>query len=227
MSTAHIAKNLEQIRNKKGYTQEQIANFLGVSRLTYGNIESGKRDITVKELEQLSAFYNIPLVEIFDTPRNNDKFEQMYFYVLGHFKDHGIPKTKLAKILYLADFSCFYDNLEPMSGVRYVRREYGPVADIFFELTEDLYDKGKINIETLDYAFLIKSSSRSQNYDLLTTEDKERLDKICSLWQDKRTSEIVNYTHEQKPWKSCRDGEYIPYELIIQEDPDHVYAPSS
>ena len=227
MPTAHIAKNLEQIRNKKGYTQEQIANFLGVSRLTYGNIENGKRDVTVKELEQLSAFYNIPLVEIFDTPRNNDKFEQMYFYVLDHFKDRGIPKTKLAKILYLADFSCFYDNLEPMSGVRYVRREYGPVADTFFELTEDLYDKGKINIETLDYAFLIKPSSRSQDYDLLTDEDKQRLDKICSLWKDRRTSEIVNYTHEQKPWKSCRDGEYIPYELIIQEDPDHVYAPSS
>jgi len=109
--------------------------------------------------------------------------------------------------------------------VRYVRREYGPVADIFFEMTEDLYDKGKINIEPLEYALMIKLTSIEQEDNLLSDEEKSLIDRICSFWKDKRTSEIVNFTHEQKPWKMCRDGEYIPYSLIIQEDPDHVYTP--
>jgi hypothetical protein len=148
----------------------------------------------------------------------------MYFYILRYFKK-GIPKTKLAKLLYLADFSSFYDNLLPMSGVRYVRREYGPVADIFFETTEDLYDKGKIDIEALDYALMIRPTTTEQEDSLLTDEDKCRLSKICDFWKDKRTSEVVNFTHEQKPWKACRDGEYIPYSLIIQEEPNRVYAP--
>jgi len=224
MVMSEVASNIEKMRTSLGLTQAQVAGVLGVSRVTYISVEKGKRDLTISELEKLSAFFNVPIAELFDQPRNNEKFRQMYFYILRHFKK-GITKTKLAKLLYLADFGYFYDNLLPMSGVRYVRRDYGPIADIFFELTDDLYDKGKINIEPLDYALMIKSASSKQEYDLLSEEEKGLIDKICNFWQDRRTNEIVNFTHEQKPWKMCRDGEYIPYSLIIQEDPDHVYAP--
>ena len=220
----NVVSNIEKIRTARGLTQEQVADVLGVSRATYINIKKGARDLTTSELEKLSAYFNVPIAELFHQPRNNEKFKQMYFYILRYFRE-GITKTKLAKLLYLADFSHFYDNLAPMSGVRYVRREYGPVADIFFELTDDLYDKGKINIKPLDYALMINSTSIEQEDSLLSDEEKELLDKICNFWKDKRTSEVVNFTHEQKPWKMCRDGEYIPYSLIIQEDPNHVYAP--
>ena len=223
---SEVASNVEKIRSSHGLTQEQVAGVLGVSRATYISVTKGRRDLTTGELEKLSAFFSIPIAEFFDQPRNNEKFKQMYFYILRFFRD-GIPKTKLAKLLYLADFSFFYDNLTPMSGVRYVRREYGPVADIFFELTDDLYDKGKINIKPLDYALMVSPTTIEQEDSLLSIEEKNLLNEICSFWKDKRTSEIVNFTHEQKPWKMCRDGEYIPYSLIIQEDPNHVYAPNT
>jgi transcriptional regulator with XRE-family HTH domain len=224
MAVGKVIENITNIRSTRGFTQEQIAGVLEMSRATYINVEAGKRDLTTGEIEKLSAFFNVPIPELFDQPRNNEKFRQMYFYILRYFKN-GIPKTKLAKLLYLADFSSFYDNLQPMSGVRYVRREYGPVADIFFEMTEDLYDRGKIDIETLGYAFMVKPTTTEREDGLLTDDDKRRLSKICDFWKDRRTSEVVNFTHEQKPWKACRDGEYIPYSLIIQEDPGRVYAP--
>ncbi|MDL2235798.1 DUF4065 domain-containing protein [Christensenellaceae bacterium OttesenSCG-928-L17] len=219
-----IANNIERIRNARGITQEQVADVLGVSRATYINVESGKRDLNTSELEKLSAFLNIPISELFDQPRDSEKFKQMYFYVLSHFKG-GVPKTKLAKLLYLIDFSNFYDNLIPMSGVRYVRRKYGPVADVFFEMTDDLFENGKINIQPLNEAFMIEPTTMDEEYGLLSDEDKARIDRICEFWKNRRTSEIVNFTHEQKPWKECRDGEYIPYSLIIQEEPNRVYAP--
>lgn len=150
----------------------------------------------------------------------------MYFYILKHAGKNGkVPKTKLAKLLYLADFRNFYEALEPMSGVRYIRREYGPVADIFFETTEDLFDNGKIDIEPYNGALMIRSTTSDIGDDLLSTSEKQRIREICSLWKNKRTTEIVNFTHQQKPWRACRDGEYIPYTLIVQEDPDHVYQP--
>lgn len=222
-----IAENISKARAVRGLTQEQVANFLGISRATYNNIESGKSKPNVDIIERLSTILNVPVAEFFDEPRNNEKFKQMYFYILENFKS-GIPKTKLAKLLYLADFSYFYDYLESMSGVRYVRREYGPVADIFFEMTEDMYDKGEINIDILSGGanmMSIKSSTYNPDDSLLSDKEKERLGAICELWKDKRTEEIVNYTHGQKPWKACLDGEYIPYSLITQENPDHVYTP--
>ena len=224
MAVSNVVNNIELLRNARGLTQEQVADMVGVSRATYINVTKGRRDLTISELEKLAAFFDVTIAELFDQPRNNEKFRQMYFYILRHFQE-GVTKTKLAKLLYLADFGHFYDNLSPMSGVRYVRREYGPVADIFFELTEDLYDKGKIDIEPLDYALMIRLTSKDQEDDLLSDDEKRLIDMVCGYWKDKRTSEIVNFTHEQKPWKMCRDGEYIPYSLIIQEDPDHVFTP--
>jgi transcriptional regulator with XRE-family HTH domain len=222
-----LSQNIEQLRKARNFTQEHMSNELGISRPTYINIENGERDPSVSELEKIAAIFGVSAGELLSSPRNNKKFEQMYFYLLRKFKS-GVPKTKLAKLLYLTDFSNFYNTLESMSGVPYVRREYGPVADIFFELTENLYDKGKINIEPLDGgALMIQSTSKDISDDLLSHDDKKLMDKIFNVWKNKRTQTVVNFTHEQKPWKACRDGEYIPYSLIIQEDPEHVYAPAA
>ncbi|MDR1070838.1 MAG: DUF4065 domain-containing protein [Gracilibacteraceae bacterium] len=190
MAMSEVTNNVERLRSSRGLTQEQTADVLGISRGTYISAAKGKRDLTTGELEKLSAYFSVPIAEFFDQPRNNEKFKQMYFYILRYFRD-GIPKTKLAKLLYLADFGWFYYNLTPMSGVRYVRREYGPVADIFFELTDDLYDRGKINIKPLDYALMINSTTIEQEDGLLSDEEKELLDKICVFWKDKRTAEII------------------------------------
>ena len=221
--TSIVVDNIEKLRIAKGLTQKNVADILGITRATYNKVENGTRELTTSELMSLSLYFDVPVAELFDQPRDVEKFQQMYFYILSYFKD-GIPKTKLAKLLYLADFSNFYENLESMSGVRYRRRQYGPVADVFFEITDDLHERGKINVESVNDAFIIRPTSKQETY-LLSAEDTALIDKILSYWKDKRTAEIVNFTHEQKPWKSCREGEYIPYSLIIQEEPDHVYAP--
>lgn len=219
-----LYQNIERLRKQRKITQEQMAKMLGLSRPTYINMENGEREPSASELEKLAAIFGVSISELLGGLRNNKKFEQMYFYVLRKFKN-GVPKTKLAKLLYLADFSYFYDNLEPMSGVTYIRRDYGPVADIFFETTDNLFDMGKISIEPLDRALMIKSASVLENDDLLSDAEKTRMDEIVEFWKDRSTQEIVNFTHEQKPWRSRMDGEEIPYVSIIQEDPDHVYTP--
>lgn len=221
-----IAKNIEKLRIERGLTQEEAGEILGLSRATYNGVENNKRPITVDELEKLADYYGVSVDSVFSRPRNVLKFEQMYLYILQHFKN-GIPKTKLAKLLYLADFRNFYDELEPMSGVSYIRRQYGPVADVFFETTDTFYDDGKINVVPEEFMFRIVPVAAPTEYDLLSDNNKKCLDEICELWKDKRTAEIVEFTHQQKPWMACRDGEIIPYSLIIQEDPDNVYTPHS
>ncbi len=220
-----LVNKVRELREEANLTQDQVAEKLGMSRATYIAVETGRRDLSASEIADVAAMYKITMPELFGQRRNNMKFMQMYFYILSKFRD-GIPKTKLAKLLYLADFRNYYENLEPMSGVYYVRRQYGPLADCFLDLTDILYDSGKISIDKLpEGAFIIRSKSYVQSYDLLSDNEKKEMDEICELWRNKSTREIVNYTHEQKPWASCRDGEYIPYELIIQEDPEHVYTP--
>lgn len=221
-----IAKNIEKLRNERGLTQEEVGAALGFSRATYNGIENGKRPIAVDELETLANYFGVTVGSFFGRPKNTRKFEQIYLCILSHFKE-GIPKTKLAKLLYLVDFSNYYSNLEPMSGVSYIKRRYGPVADVFFETTDNLYNEGMIDIVPEEFTLRIKPLADHEIFDLLSSDEIKRINEISELWKDKRTAEIVNFTHHQKPWMACRDGEVIPYSLIIQEDPDNVYAPHS
>ena len=218
-----IIKQVIRLREQTGLTQEAVAKALGVSRQTYIQVEQGGRDLSLRELETLASIFGISPDYFFTQPIDMQKFEQMYLYILG--KLGPVTKTKLAKLLYLADFRNFYETLEPISGVRYVCRSYGPVPDVFFELTNEFFDEGKIDIRPEGDALIINATSKANSADALSDEEKRRIDEIVELWRNKRTQEIVNFTHEQKPWRSCHNGEYIPYELIIQEDPDHVYQP--
>ena len=219
-----IAHNIEKARTERGLTQEEAGKIIGLSRATYNGVENGKCPLSVDRLEKLAEYYGVSAEWFLGRPRKVHKFEQMYLYILSHFKD-WLPKTKLAKLLYLADFWSYYEDLEPMSGVSYIRRQYGPVADIFFETTDNFYDNGQIDIIPDEFMLRIKARTVNSEWDMLTRKDTQRLDTLCELWRNRRTAEIVNYTHNQSPWMACRDGEIIPYSLIIQEDPDNVYAP--
>lgn len=144
-------------------------------------------------------------------------------------KDGKIPKTKLAKLLYLADFAWFYHSLESMSGMQYRKIVYGLVPDIFFRVLDELEEDGKIIIDRKcddgKDMFLVSESESNKNEKIQTisTEEKDLMKKIAEKWKDKKTQEIVNFTHNQLPYSLCRENELIPYELITQEDPDSVY----
>lgn len=45
---------LKTIREEKGLTQENVANMVGISRSTYGHIESGERGVTVSNAKKIA-----------------------------------------------------------------------------------------------------------------------------------------------------------------------------
>ncbi len=228
-----IANKIKELRNSKGITQEDIANRLGVSRPTYIDIESGKRSLTIEELNKLSYILSTPFEELlFDTAlvQTNDfgmdKYKQIILNCLkfgGDSRDGKTTKTKLAKLSYLADFAWFYENLEPMSGLAYKRLPQGPVPETYFRVVEELFEDGLINIQLKGTAQMISLNEQSAPQNKLSSEELRLVKKIASKWKDKNTEEIVEFTHNQLPWKICKPNELIPYELITQEDPDNVY----
>jgi hypothetical protein len=159
---------------------------------------------------------------------NYDKYKQMILAYLRAFTtphDGKVPKTKLAKLLYLADFAWYYNHLESMSGAQYLRREFGPVPDDYFRALAELEEAGKVNIERKDDAILVSlgEGARKPAANLLSAEEKGLIRAITKKWKDKKTREIVDFTHQQLPYKLCAPDEVIPYELITQEDPEYVY----
>jgi transcriptional regulator with XRE-family HTH domain len=56
-----IGKNLKQIRIENNYTQQQIADVLKISRISYGRYENNQREISIFYLKKLAEFYNVTL----------------------------------------------------------------------------------------------------------------------------------------------------------------------
>ena len=55
-----ISENLFLLRTYYGYTQQQIASFLGCERSTYTHLERGKTLLSVYHLYVLSELYRLP-----------------------------------------------------------------------------------------------------------------------------------------------------------------------
>ncbi|MEK7607731.1 MAG: helix-turn-helix domain-containing protein [Patescibacteria group bacterium] len=219
---------IKALRKERGFSQSFMAEKLNISRPSYIGIERGSRKITLEEAEKLKDFFGISIEEFANaTLPQYDKYKQM---ILAYLKssistDGKVPKTKLAKLLYLADFAWYYQNLKSMSGMQYLRRAYGPVPDPYFRALAELEEEGKILVDYKGDAFLISlsGSSSKQKFNLLEIREVELIKKIGAKWKDKKTRDIVDFTHEQLPYKICAPDEVIPYELIIQQDPDYVY----
>lgn len=226
MTNAYAAL-IKNLRRKKRVSQQEIADKIGVSRTSYIAIEQGKKELSLKEAGVLSELFGVTLEDLSSgNDKKYKKYEQMLFVFLRNISGDGkITKTKLAKFLYLADFGWFYGTHESMSGLPYRKIEHGPVPDYYFRLLEELDGDGKISIKLKDKALLISETRTGQKVgdNMLNIEEKKLIKKIVKNWRDKSTKEIVDFTHNQLPYVFTDKGAIIPYELITQEDPKHVY----
>ena len=222
------AKFIKVLRTERKFSQSFVADKLGLSRPSYIAIEHGNRELTLDEAEKLKDLFGISIEEFAKaTLPKYDKYKQMIvaFLKSSISTDGKVPKTKLAKLLYLADFAWYYEKLESMSGMQDLRRAYGPVPDPYFRALDELEGDGKIEIDHKGDALLVSlsGSSPKQKFDLLNEKEIELIRKIGAKWKPKNTRDIVDFTHEQLPYKLCAPDEVIPYELITQQDPDYVY----
>ena len=232
----NLINNIERARLARGYTQEQVAQTIGVSRPTYINIESGKKELTVRQAEALSSMLRIGMDDILgladgtsvftDVMHSTEKYKQIILNALkyGADEDGKITKTKLAKIVYLSDFIWYYLKSSPMSGMSYRKLPRGPVADVYFRALDEMEEDGLIIRELKGKAILFSLIEKEPPAGKLTDEEIKLIEKVGRAWSGKSTNDIVNFTRDQLPWQICRDGEIIPYSLISQEEPERVYG---
>lgn len=59
-----INESLKNIRKSKGFSQEHVADYIGIDTTNYGRIERGQSSITFDRLEQLAELYEMTVVEL-------------------------------------------------------------------------------------------------------------------------------------------------------------------
>jgi len=68
-----IGLRIKQLRAKAGFTQDQLAYSIDISRSYLAEVETGKRNISSVNLERICGGLGVSLAEFF----NNELFEQV------------------------------------------------------------------------------------------------------------------------------------------------------
>lgn len=56
---------LIEARKKERYTQQQVADYLGISRITYAKMEKNPGDITLDDARKLAILFKVDVRDIF------------------------------------------------------------------------------------------------------------------------------------------------------------------
>lgn len=62
-----LGQILKDLREAKGLRQQDLAEYLGVARGTYGHYEINRREPDLKTLKKLANFYNVSMDYFLDT----------------------------------------------------------------------------------------------------------------------------------------------------------------
>ena len=66
-----VHEKIRLVRQLKGWSQEDVANKLGMSPNGYGSIERGETDVNLSRLEQIAEMFGIKLSDLLELTEKN------------------------------------------------------------------------------------------------------------------------------------------------------------
>lgn len=232
-----LGKRIQILRESFGLSQETLAEHLEISRQAVGQIEKGDRKVDSLELVKIASFLSISIEDLLspkeqlDDPRASHKISEVKFdaeklqnlllYILE--KCGGKPnigETVIYKLLYFIDFEATESLGHPITGMPYVRLQYGPVPrkKEYEKVLQQMIKNNQLKIIFHEYHGL-----RQKRYINLSEPNRKNFSKVeeeiinRNLMQlsDMKAAEITHYVHGDIPWKQTPENEIIDYNLAF------------
>lgn len=241
MTQKQLGRRIYSLREGLEMSQEALADYLGITRQAVGQIEKGERKVDSLELMKLASFFSMPLGDMLqaETKKSNEPLQQsklidycfdrerlrhLLLYVLE--KCGGKPnlgETVLYKLLYFIDFEAVEILGRPLTGMSYVKLQYGPVPRKceYESVTKEMTEKGELKI--FSHEFYGKPQKRyvalrEPNIEVFTKTEEALINRNLNQLSDMKAGEITHYVHGDIPWKKTPDGEVINYGLAFQRE---------
>lgn len=134
-------------------------------------------------------------------------------------KEENIKKMKLMSLLYYADMLYYQRYGSSMSGIRYVRQNYGAIAEnmnIFFGIMEeDGLIKNEIRYTRKNEHHLITSTCEFPEGILLDSE-MDVLREVSQRFSSMDTKDTVRCLRREKNYQSTKEGTFISYKNAVK-----------
>jgi transcriptional regulator with XRE-family HTH domain len=116
-----LARNLRQLRESRGLTQQQMAKLAGLPRATWSHLESGEANPTLAVLQKTAMALSVTLEELLSTPRATGRF-----YPAGSLPVRERGRAQIRRLLPDPIPGMHIDRMELPSGVRMTGSPHTP-----------------------------------------------------------------------------------------------------
>jgi transcriptional regulator with XRE-family HTH domain len=249
LTQPQIGQRIAQLRIAKDLSQEDLAKRIGISRPSLTQIELGKRNLDTLELFSLSRALQFSLDEFVSddfkveaVPQSEKtkikdktelrisvpemdipKFKNVLLYILEQCAGKpNIGETVLDKLLYFCDFNYYELYEEHLTGARYKKLPFGPVPQKLGAIINQMIDQNQLKRVKTEYHGLPQTRYLPlEKADLmqLSAAEKTVIDDVVRQMGDWNANKISDYSHQDKPWKATKDGDYISYNLVFYRRP--------
>ncbi len=248
LSQKEIGQRISTLRKARGFSQENLAQKIRISRSSLTQIEQGNRNINILEFQALAMelgfslddFVSKNFVEqqvlkggVEQEPELREerisvpvlkinKFKNVLLYLLE--KCAGKPnvgETVLYKLLYFSDFNYYELYEEHLTGAQYKKLPFGPVPQKLISIINQMIDHKqlkRIKTEYHSYQQTRYLPLQKADLSLLKASEKEVIDKVIEQMSDWSAKAISSYSHKDMPWLASKDGEEIDYELVFYRE---------
>lgn len=246
LSQKKIGQRLTDLRKRRGFSQEDLAKAVKISRSSVAQIELGNRSVNIMELQRLSIVLGFSLDDFVsgdfgmdqdveesvikepETERISvpsikvDKFKNVLLYILE--KCAGKPnvgETVLYKLLYFSDFNYYelYEN--HLTGANYRKLPFGPVPQKLDSILQQMITNNQLKRVKTEYHGYPQTRYlplEKSNLTELRASEKEVIDRVIEQFSDWSATAISNFSHKDMPWLASKEGEDIDYELVFYRE---------
>lgn len=233
ISPKSIGQRIRSLREERGLSQEDLAKALGIHRQSVSLIEKGNRDLTATELDDLARFLQVSFDEILapevrgqSTDHSSgmrfqpEKLRNLLFYLLELVGGRpNVGETVLYKLLYFCDFDHYEKKGKPITGMTYLRLQFGPVPrrKQFEEvITQMLQEKKlqRIEHEYYDMPQVRYIPLSEPDTDILSNEERRTIESVVQKLAHMNARQIEEYVHGDAPWEVTEHQKVIDYNLV-------------
>lgn len=180
-----IGKRIAKFRKFRGYSQEELAKKINLTRPSLAQIETGNRSVSAEEILLFSHGLEFS-IDSFLSPKfvigvdafsenessekstkkdvrisipklNTEKFRQVLLYILE--KCAGKPnvgETVLYKLLYFSEFNYYEVYEEHLIGATFRKLPYGPVPQKLDSILNQMVERLEVKLIKTEYFNLIQ-----------------------------------------------------------------------
>lgn len=242
-----LAKKIKQLRAGLGLSQQEFAQKIGLSRVAVSQLEIGKRGLEALEMAKIAKTFGVSVDFLLqddseqsiekrrkirrnkEFKTNSNKLQNVILYILN--KCGGKPnvgETVLYKLLYFVDFDSYELSGKPVTGMNYVKLQFGPVprACDYDLIIKEMIDDDKLKIINQKYHNMLQKryiALTEPDISVLSSQEIKVIDEVIAKLSDMNARQIENYVHEDVPWQATEDNEIISYILAFDRTAPYAH----